>query len=63
MSGTDDQSNGVEPLNPRETSVLYGHAEPGGRLPVTFPATENQGPTHYAGTETARYDEGLRFES
>ena len=27
MSGTDDQSNGVEPLNPRETSVLYGHAE------------------------------------
>lgn len=27
MSGTDDQGNGVEPLNPRETSVLYGHAE------------------------------------
>jgi len=27
VSDTDDQANGVEPLHPRETTVLYGHAE------------------------------------
>src|SRR5262249_53034416 len=27
VSDSDDQANGVEPLHPRETTVLYGHAE------------------------------------
>ena len=45
MSGTDDQGDGLEPLNPRETSVLYGHAEAerallaayrGGRFPHSW---------------------------
>ena len=40
-------------------NVLYGDADPGGRLPITFPATENQGPAHFAGTDTAPYDEGV----
>jgi beta-glucosidase len=38
--------------------VLYGEAEPGGRLPITFPADETQGPTRYK-TGTVSYDEGV----
>ncbi|MFD5752506.1 glycoside hydrolase family 3 C-terminal domain-containing protein [Streptomyces sp. NPDC127033] len=46
-------------------NVLYGDAEPGGRLPVTFPATEEQGPSTYTGGKndgangTISYDEGI----
>ncbi|MFD8869092.1 glycoside hydrolase family 3 C-terminal domain-containing protein [Streptomyces sp. NPDC059590] len=46
-------------------NVLYGDAEPGGRLPVTFPAREDQGPSTYTGgkNDTANgiisYDEGI----
>jgi beta-glucosidase len=50
--------------------LLYGDADPGGRLPVTFPADETQGPgatpATYPGTTTAsgaldtvRFDEDL----
>jgi beta-glucosidase len=50
--------------------LLYGDADPGGRLPVTFPADATQGPgvtpASYPGTlspsgavETVRFDEGL----
>jgi beta-glucosidase len=46
------------------TDVLFGDADPGGRLPVTFPATEQQGPAsravprRYPGVDrTVRYDE------
>jgi beta-glucosidase len=47
-------------------AVLFGDASPGGRLPVTFPANESQGPApasqpdHYPGVSgVVRYDEGL----
>ncbi|MEW2570883.1 glycoside hydrolase family 3 C-terminal domain-containing protein [Streptomyces sp. NPDC047070] len=46
-------------------NVLYGDAEPGGRLPVTFPADEQQGPATYTGAKdddianTITYDEGI----
>ena len=51
-------------------ALLYGDADPGGRLPVTFPADETQGPgatrAAYPGTPTAdgaldtvRFDEEL----
>ncbi|MFD7818345.1 glycoside hydrolase family 3 protein [Streptomyces sp. NPDC059785] len=46
-------------------NVLYGDAEPGGRLPVTFPADEEQGPARYTGSKsdgaggTIVYDEGV----
>ena len=46
--------------------VLFGDASPGGRLPVTFPASENQGPAprtqpnRYPGVNgTVSYDEAL----
>lgn len=50
--------------------LLYGDADPGGRLPVTFPADETQGPGTTAATypgstnaggalDTVRFDEGL----
>ncbi|MEV7141290.1 fibronectin type III-like domain-contianing protein [Streptomyces tauricus] len=45
--------------------MLYGDAEPGGRLPVTFPADEHQGPTTYTGGKndgaygSITYDEGV----
>ncbi len=39
--------------------VLFGDAEPGGRLPVTFPADESQGPSHYAGGLTQDFSEGV----
>jgi beta-glucosidase len=32
-------------FGPAIAAVLFGDASPGGRLPVTFPASENQGPT------------------
>ena len=47
-------------------SVLYGDSDPGGRLPVTFPASDEQGPAptsrpeRYPGVNsTERYDEGI----
>ncbi|QBE66778.1 glycoside hydrolase family 3 protein [Pseudoduganella lutea] len=40
-------------------NVLFGDAEPGGRLPVSFPADESQGPRPYRGGGTVRYDEGV----
>ncbi|MFE6487631.1 beta-glucosidase [Streptomyces sp. NPDC057757] len=46
-------------------NILYGDAEPGGRLPVTFPADEHQGPSVYTGGKaddangTITYDEGI----
>jgi beta-glucosidase len=47
-------------------AVLFGDANPGGRLPVTFPANESQGPApatqpnHYPGSNgVVSYDEGL----
>jgi beta-glucosidase len=45
-------------------AVLFGDADPGGRLPVTFPATPDQGPItgpeRWPGTDgDARYDEGI----
>jgi beta-glucosidase len=45
-------------------AVLFGDADPGGRLPVTFPAAEDDGPVgrpeQYPGVDgDARYDEGL----
>jgi beta-glucosidase len=47
-------------------AVLFGDANPGGRLPVTFPASETQGPApatqpqHYPGVDgVEHYDEGL----
>lgn len=50
--------------------LLYGDADPGGRLPVTFPADETQGPGATAATypgrtdatgalDTVRFDENL----
>jgi beta-glucosidase len=47
-------------------AVLFGDADPAGRLPVTFPASDTQGPApasqpaHYPGVNgTVSYDEGL----
>jgi beta-glucosidase len=45
-------------------AVLFGDADPGGRLPVTFPATGDQGPItgpdRWPGVDgDARYDEGV----
>jgi beta-glucosidase len=45
-------------------AVLFGDADPGGRLPLTFPATPEQGPItgpeRYPGVGgDARYDEGV----
>ncbi|HEY3262793.1 MAG TPA: glycoside hydrolase family 3 C-terminal domain-containing protein [Pseudonocardiaceae bacterium] len=45
-------------------AVLFGDADPGGRLPLTFPATPEQGPIarpeQYPGVGgDARYDEGI----
>jgi beta-glucosidase len=47
-------------------AVLFGDADPAGRLPVTFPASDTQGPApvtqpqHYPGVNGAvSYDEGL----
>ena len=45
-------------------AVVFGDADPGGRLPVTFPATPDQGPItgpeRWPGTDgDARYDEGV----
>jgi beta-glucosidase len=47
-------------------AVLFGDASPGGRLPVTFPANESQGPAppsqpnHYPGVNgVENYDEGI----
>jgi len=55
---------------PAAAKLLFGDAEPGGRLPVTFPADETQGPatkaSQYPGTlsddgslDTAHFDEGI----
>jgi beta-glucosidase len=39
--------------------VLYGDAEPGGRLPVTFPASDAQGLPAYDFSNVVDYDEGV----
>jgi beta-glucosidase len=55
---------------PAAAKLLFGDADPGGRLPVTFPADETQGPatkpSQYPGTlsddgslDTAHFDEGI----
>jgi beta-glucosidase len=71
MPWIDDVAAVVEAWYPGQQSgdaiagVLFGDAEPGGRLPMTFPATASQGPvagdlTRYPGVDgTVRYDEGL----
>ena len=54
-------------FGPAIAAVLFGDASPGGRLPVTFPANENQGPAAanppntYPGDASGNesYDEGL----
>ena len=45
-------------------ATLFGDADPSGRLPVTFPASESQGPAtkaaEYPGVDnTAHYSEGI----
>lgn len=40
-------------------SVLFGDADPGGRLPVSFLADGGQGPKPYLGGGKIRYDEGV----
>lgn len=40
-------------------SVLFGDAEPGGRLPISFPADESQGIRPYRGGGTVKYEEGV----
>jgi beta-glucosidase len=65
-----DVAGVVEAWYPGEESgtaiagVLFGDVEPGGRLPMTFPASEGQGPatepSQYPGLDgTVRYDEGI----
>ncbi len=55
---------------PAAAKLLFGDAEPGGRLPITFPMDETQGPAiqppQYPGTidedgalDTAHFDEGI----
>lgn len=55
---------------PATSALLFGDTEPGGRLPITFPADESQGPAtlpaQYPGTEyndgaldTVHFDEGI----
>ncbi|MDC8784675.1 glycoside hydrolase family 3 protein [Roseateles koreensis] len=39
--------------------VLFGDAEPGGRLPITFPADESQGPRPYAGGMSMDFTEDV----
>jgi beta-glucosidase len=58
-------------FGPAVAAMLFGDAEPGGRLPVTFPADESQGPatkrSEFPGTTDpttgrladAHYDEGV----
>ena len=57
-------------IGPATAKLLFGDAAPGGRLPITFPADETQGPgtkeSEYPGTaypdgslDTAHFDEGL----
>jgi beta-glucosidase len=58
-------------IGPASARLLFGDADPGGRLPVTFPADEAQGParkpSQYPGTldpktgaiNDAHFDEGL----
>ncbi len=40
-------------------NVLYGDAEPGGRLPMTFPASADQGPQLVRDSGSVTYDEGI----
>jgi beta-glucosidase len=65
-----DVAGVIEAWYPGEVSgtaidaMLFGDAEPGGRLPMTFPASESQGPgaepAQYPGVDnTVRYDEGI----
>ena len=72
MPWLDDVQGVLETWYPGQTfgtaiaAVLFGDANPGGRLPVTFPANANQGPApasqpnHYPGVNgVVDYDEGL----
>ncbi|WP_082480572.1 glycoside hydrolase family 3 C-terminal domain-containing protein [Agreia sp. Leaf283] len=40
-------------------NVLYGDADPGGRLPMTFPASTDQGPALVRDSNDVTYDEGI----
>ncbi|SMG19719.1 beta-glucosidase [Agreia pratensis] len=40
-------------------NVLYGDADPGGRLPMTFPASTDQGPALVRDSNEVSYDEGI----
>lgn len=40
-------------------NVLFGDAEPGGRLPISFPVDESQGIRPYRGGGVVRHDEGV----
>lgn len=70
MPWLDDVAAVVEAWLPGErfgvaiASVLFGDADPGGRLPLTFPRHDRQGPTstpeRYPGVDsTCLYEEGL----
>jgi beta-glucosidase len=41
--------------------VIYGEVDAQGRLPVTFPANMDQGPSHYDGSMEITYDEGVNI--
>jgi beta-glucosidase len=43
-------------------NILYGDAEPGGRLPVTFPANEEQGPSTYRGGKNDSANGGITYD-
>ncbi|MFI6340262.1 beta-glucosidase H [Streptomyces sp. NPDC050535] len=43
-------------------NILYGDTEPGGRLPVTFPADEHQGPSVYTGGKGDNANGGITYD-
>ncbi len=48
-----------EAIGDAPAAVLFGDAEPGGRLPLTFPAAESQALPRYAGGGEVTFDEGV----